>query len=230
MGSLRCYNLWYFSFLLFAHDEVWLLFYLFYDVIREFDMFLYWLWTEKLKDKLQIGGPLYLFLQGHLGRETGFFSARFYSLVRGIWTQIEDLHLGVRLLADCEVGKLYLKVLLSDTFCYSRTLLANGFPVIHGSVKQLFSAASWFFLSRAWLTTIDGVYCPRGTFIWKIIAFSSCWAWRLSTEIVSYHSEVLSFSEADGENHHPVEVTQGVPLTLIVAFWRTSQKSKGAEY
>ena len=77
MGSLWCYNLWYFFFLLFAHDEVWLLFYLFYDVIREFDMFLYWLWTEKLKDKLQIGGPLYLFLQGHLGRETRFFSARF---------------------------------------------------------------------------------------------------------------------------------------------------------
>ena len=89
-----------------------------------------------------MGGPLYLFLQGHLGRQTGFFSACFYSLVRGIWTQIEDLHFGVELLADCEVGKLYLKVLLIDTLCYSRILLAAGFPVINGSMKPLFRAAS----------------------------------------------------------------------------------------
>ena len=88
---------------------------------------------------MQIGGPLSLFLQGHLGRETRFFSARFYSLVSGIWAQIEDLHLGGELLSDCEVGKLYSKVLLIETLCYSRILLAAGFPVINGSVKPLFS-------------------------------------------------------------------------------------------
>ena len=119
------FNLWYFSFLLFSRDEVWLLFNavlvhlfsLFYDVIHEFDMFLHWLWTEKLKDKLQIG------------------------------------------------------VLLIDTLCYSRILLAAGFPVINGSMKPLFRAASWFLLSRAWLTTIDGLYCPRAAFISKISHF-----------------------------------------------------------
>lgn len=71
--------------------------------------------NRKVEGHLQIRGPLYPFLQGHLGRETGFFSARFYPLVRGIWAQIEDLHLGVELFADFEVGKLYLKVLLIDT-------------------------------------------------------------------------------------------------------------------
>lgn len=98
--------------------------------------------NRKVEGHLQIGGPLYLFLQGHLGRETGFFSACFYSLVRGVWAQIEDRHLGVELLADCETGKLYLKVLLIDTLCYSRILLVAGFPVINGSVKPLFSVAS----------------------------------------------------------------------------------------
>lgn len=61
---------------------------------------------------------------------------------RGVWGQIEDLHLGVKLVADCEVGKSYLKLFLIDTLCYSIIFLVARFPVISGSVNPPFSAVS----------------------------------------------------------------------------------------